>query len=96
MKPYVEFIGTLQNSGFWLVKVRSLFKRARVKETSRLLVSPVQSLHGSFEQSGSTEREPPQKVPSWNANYYGACLAEVRLVEARFGNGIKKAAAGSV
>ena len=22
MKPYIEFLGTLQNSGFWLVKVR--------------------------------------------------------------------------
>ena len=21
MEPYIEFIGTLQNSGFWLVKV---------------------------------------------------------------------------
>ena len=24
MEPYIEFIGTLQNSGFWLVKVFSL------------------------------------------------------------------------
>ena len=22
MEPYIEFIGTLHNSGFWLVKVR--------------------------------------------------------------------------
>ena len=27
MEPYIEFIGTLQNSGFWLVKVLSTLNR---------------------------------------------------------------------
>ena len=26
MKPYIEFVGTLQNGGFWFVKVEDLLR----------------------------------------------------------------------
>ena len=41
MEPYIEFIGTLQNSGFWLVKayihshLSKKRKRAKVLELKR-------------------------------------------------------------
>ena len=43
MEPYIEFIGTLQNSGFWLVKVSSLrsFVTATVTPMSPGPVEPL-------------------------------------------------------
>ena len=45
MKPYIEFVGSLQNSGFWLVKVvecpegpSTQYSRAPVPKTSKGMV----------------------------------------------------------